>query len=237
MSAHYFVADAHLGAGRPDGEERLLRFLSTIKGRAESLYILGDLFDFWFDYRTVMPKFGFAVLTRLAELEQAGTELHFVRGNHDFRFRGLPDHMPGISVVGDEMEAVVDGRRVFLCHGDALDRGFVPRLFRALMRNPVSNALYSLLHPDVGFWLAHWVADRSRDIGAKSYLLEDMARFAQEKLAAGFDVVVMAHSHVPELRRFDRGEYLNVGDWVKDSSYGLMRDGVLSLERFEGAGP
>jgi UDP-2,3-diacylglucosamine hydrolase len=236
LSAHYFVADAHLGAGRVEAEQRLLRFLVSLKGRADSLYILGDLFEFWLEYGAVIPKRGFAALARLAELRDGGTRLVYLKGNHDFWFKDFFRRELGVESVHDHLEAVVDGRRVFLCHGDELDRGFVPRFFRMLMRSRVNGALYSLIHPDIGMGFARWVAGRSRAGGPKLHLLEDMARFAQVRIDAGCDVVMMAHSHVPEVRRLGRGVYVNIGDWLTSFTYGVIRNGVVSLERFE-AGP
>jgi len=228
-------SDVHPGAVGPEGEARLLEFLATIQGQADSLYLLGDMFEFWFEYRTVIPKRGFGLLARLAELRRAGTALFFLKGNHDFWFQSFLQRELGAESVHDELETTIDGKRVHLSHGDGLDRGAVPRLFRALMRNQVNGALYSLFHPDVGVGLARWVARRSRELSARPYLLEDMARFAQAKLAAGCDVVFMAHSHVPEERRFGAGVYINVGDWIRSLTYGVIRDGEASLERF-GAG-
>jgi UDP-2,3-diacylglucosamine hydrolase len=102
------------------------------------------------------------------------------------------------------------------------------------MRNRVSGALYALLHPDIGVGLAEGVARTSRDYSAKPELVEAMARFAAEKLATGFDAVILGHSHVPELRHVGAGVYLNVGDWVKHFTYGVMRDGAVALEEFRG---
>jgi len=169
-------------------------------------------------------------MARLAELTRAGTRIVYLRGNHDFWFRGFLERELGVETPGDELAAEIDGRRVFLAHGDGLDKGFVPRVFRRLMRSRMNGALYSLIHPDVGIGLAQWVAGRSRDLEAKLYLCEDMARFAQAKLGQGFDIVMMGHSHVPETRQFTNGIYVNVGDWIRSFSYGVIRDGAAGLE-------
>ncbi len=233
MSAHYFVSDAHIGARPGQSEARLLSFLETIRGAAESLYLLGDMFEFWFEYRHVIPKQGLRLLSLLAELRRQGTAIGYLKGNHDFRFEDFLARQLGTEAA-DELDATIDGRRVYLAHGDALDCGLVPRLFRGLMRSRLNRALYSLLHPDLGIGLAYRVALLSRDLGAKPYLQEAMARFASEKLDAGFDIVIMGHSHVPEMRELGPGVYVNIGDWVRNFTYGRMEDGRVTLERFDG---
>jgi len=233
LSEHYFVSDAHIGGGSPDAEQRLFRFLESIRGRAESLYILGDLFEFWFEYGRAIPKLGFRALAELAELRRTGTRIGYLKGNHDFWFKDFWRRELGAEAA-DELDLTLDGKRVFLAHGDRLDRGFVPRFFRALMRNRLNGWLYSLLHPDLGIGLAQAVARTSRVESTKPSLVEDMARFAGSRLAAGFDIVILGHSHVPEVRQLGNGVYLNVGDWLTHFTYGVIRDGVPSLEVFDG---
>jgi UDP-2,3-diacylglucosamine hydrolase len=211
----------------------LFRFLDSLRGRADSLFVLGDLFEFWIEYGRAIPKSGFRALSLLDELHRSGTRIGYLKGNHDFWFKDFLARELG-AVAQDALDVTLDDRRFYLAHGDALDRGLVPRFFRGLVRNPVNGFLYSLLHPDVGIGLAQRIAERSRQLSAKPYLLEAMAGFARQKLGAGYDVVVLGHSHVPELRQFGSGVYLNTGDWIVHSSYGVMRDGVLALEEFAG---
>jgi UDP-2,3-diacylglucosamine hydrolase len=232
LSAHYFVSDAHIGGGSPDAEQRLFRFLESIRGRAESLHILGDLFEFWFEYGRAIPKPGFRALAELAELARTGTRIGYLKGNHDFWFKDFWRRELRAE-ASDELDVTLDGKRVFLAHGDTMDRAFVPRFFRVLMRSRLNGWLYSQLHPDIGIGLALAVARANRVKGANPGLVEDMARFAADKLASGFDIVIMGHSHVPEVRRLAGGVYLNVGDWMTHFTYGLIRDGVPSLEKFE----
>lgn len=232
MSAHYFVSDAHIGGGNPDAEQRLFRFLESIRGKAESLHILGDLFEFWFEYGRAIPKPGFRALAELAELARTGTRIGYLKGNHDFWFKDFWRRELGAE-ASDELDVTLDGKRVFLAHGDTMDRAFVPRFFRVLMRSRLNGWLYSQLHPDIGIGLALAVARANRVKGAKPGLVEDMAGFAADKLASGFDIVIMGHSHAPELRKLAGGVYLNVGDWMTHFTYGLIRDGVASLQRFE----
>ena len=235
MSAHYFVSDAHIGGGNPDAEQRLFRFLESIRGKADSLHILGDLFEFWFEYGRSIPKPGFRALAELSELNRTGTRIGYLKGNHDFWFKDFWQRELGAEAA-DELDVVLDGKRVFLAHGDTLDRAFVPRIFRVLMRSRIDGWLYSLLHPDIGIGLALAVARANRVKNSKPSLVEDMAKFAEGKLASGFDIVILGHSHVPEVRRLAGGVYLNVGDWMTHFTYGVIRDGIPLLETFEDAG-
>ena len=232
MSAHYFVSDAHIGGSSPDAEQRLFRFLESIRGNADTLHILGDLFEFWFEYGRAIPKPGFQALSELAELRRTGTRIGYLKGNHDFWFKDFWRRELGAEAA-DELDVTLDNKRVYLAHGDALDRAFVPQFFRVLMRSRIDGWLYSMLHPDVGIGLALAVARASRVKSAKPSLVEDMARFAVSKIESGFDIVIMGHSHVPEFRQLEHGAYLNVGDWMTHFTYGAIRGGVASLEVFE----
>ncbi|MEO0067709.1 MAG: UDP-2,3-diacylglucosamine diphosphatase [candidate division WOR-3 bacterium] len=232
MSGHFFISDAHLGSRTPAAERRLADFLSSIKGRASSLYILGDLFEFWFSYKRVMPSAGLGILSQIAELRRNGTRVILFKGNHDVWLDERLKQELGFEGFYDELETEIDGKRVFLMHGDALDKEFLPRVFRSLMRSRLNARLFSLLHPDIGIGLARWIARKSREKGAKPSLVLGMQGFAKDKISQGFDFVIMGHSHIPERLEFEGGIYLNIGDWVKSFTYGLLDNGRLSLERF-----
>ncbi len=231
MSAHYVVSNAHLGAAPRGTEERLLAFIDTIRGSADSLYILGDLLDFWFEYGRAIPKHGFRVLAELVHLRRAGTRVVYLAGNHDLRFRDFLSRELGIEAA-TVLDVRLDGRRVWMSHGDEVDSRPIPALFRRLMRSRINNLLYSFVHPDVGIGFASWIARRSRARGQDDFLREEMARYAESRIAEGFDIVVTGHLHVPELRRLGDGYYLRTA-WLHDCSYGVIRDGVPALERFE----
>ncbi len=213
-------------------EKRLGEFLFSIRGRADSLYILGDLFEFWFEYHRVVPFAGMGVLAQLAELQRLGTRVVFLRGNHDVWYQGVLKREFGFDGFYDELRVVIDGKRVFMMHGDALDRNFVPKVFRFLMRNRLNSRLFSLLHPDIGIGMARWIARRSREM-VRPMLADDMRNFARQRIEEGFDLVVMGHSHLPELVQFGEGFYLNTGDWLGNFTYGVLEDGKVSLERYQ----
>ncbi len=228
------MSDAHVGAGPAAAEDRLVRFIDSLRGRADSLYILGDLFEFWFEYGRVIPKRGFRVLAALSGLVSAGTRLTYLKGNHDFWFGEFLGRELGGARAADRLEETIDGRRALVCHGDALDTGLVPRFFRAVMHSRLNARLYSMLHPDLGIGLAEWVAARSRQSAASPELRQRMREFALGRLAAGFDLVVMGHTHEPELVEQGGRAYANTGDWLEHFTYCVVRDGQPALERFAG---
>ncbi len=231
MSGHFFISDVHLGSRQADAERRLIDFLASLRGRAAALYILGDLFEFWFEYQRVIPMSGLRVLALLTELRSSGTRVFLLRGNHDVWFRGFLQQELGLEGFPDEMSIEVEGCRVFVAHGDALDRNFIPRVFRRLMRSRINGALFSLLHPDIGIGVARYIARRSRAQGAKPELVTALREFARCKIADGYQVVIMGHSHIPERVEFPGGVYLNVGDWLRNFTYGLLENGTVRLER------
>lgn len=237
MSAHFFISDAHLaGTGRL-AEHRLEKFLEHIKGKADSLYILGDLFEFWFEFRAVMPKSGLKILTRLADLRRSSTKVFLFRGNHDLWFGKALQQEVGVEGFFDELDTVIDGLRVYLAHGDRIDQGVVSRFFRALMGNRFNAFLFSLLHPDIGVVLARRVASFSRTLMLRRQVTkivqERLAEFARREIEQGFDIVMLGHTHLPEIKRFDKGVYVNVGDWLSSFTYGVIRDGKVSLEQWQ----
>jgi len=233
LSAHYFISDAHLGAAPPESEARLARFLAGLEGRTDTLWVLGDLFDFWFEYGRAIPKHGFRVLAALGRLRQSGTAVTCLAGNHDLRFTGFFREQLGVETAV-EARVELDGRRVLMRHGDEVDHRHLSRLFRILMRSRLNNALYGLIHPDLGIALAGWVTRRSRRRPPDATLADRMREHGRVCLREGNDIVILGHLHRPELTRLPEGVYLNTGDWLKNFSYGVMRDGEIALERFAG---
>ncbi|HTY09239.1 MAG TPA: UDP-2,3-diacylglucosamine diphosphatase, partial [Candidatus Edwardsbacteria bacterium] len=167
-SSIYFLSDAHLGAG-PDAAEALkkqhLRSLcDRVKADRADLYIVGDLFDFWFEYRTVVQRQHLDVIAMLKDLRAAGIAVTFIAGNHDFWVGRFFERDLGIRVVRTWCELAIGGQRLFLAHGDGLERGDrgYRFLLKPLLRNPVSIWLFGLLHPDLAVPLARWISRTSR---------------------------------------------------------------------------
>ena len=236
----YFISDAHLGGDPPDVEEKkeknLLSFLDHIQDKSEVLYIVGDLFDLWFEYRRAVPNCYFKILKKLSDLKETGTRIVLIAGNHDVWTGPYLSREIGLDVRQESCEAEHQGLSFFISHGDGMaagERGY--RIQRWIMCNPVCIWLYKLLHPDLGIPLARWVSgwsrgqSKSKPPGWNSQAYRDAAI---KKLEEGYDVVVLAHIHFPTLEDIEGKYYLNTGDWIDNFSYGRLSDGRLTLEKW-----
>lgn len=235
----YFISDAHLGAHdqktEKRKEEKLLSFLEDVKAEGEVLYVLGDLFEFWFEYQDSMPKHYFRILSKLEEITDAGIEVNYVVGNHDFWLGDFLAKYLGIRIYKQGLTVSHQGKSIFLIHGDGLakkDVGY--RILRKVLRNPVCIWLYRLLSPDIAIPLAKWVAGRSREHTQrrKKHYLEDYQKYAQEKIKQGHDVVIMGHTHHPEFVNLEKGTYINLGDWFENFSYAVLTNQGFKLRKY-----
>jgi len=237
MKSAYFISDIHLGShtGCSSGKrlELLLDFLVTIKADASHLFIVGDLFDFWFEYMTVVPRGHFELLFALRKLREQGVEIRMLRGNHDFWINSFFEEELGIPLNDDYLDIELDGKRFYISHGDGLaedDKGY--RLLKRILRSPFNIKLFRLIHPDLGHALATFSSKLSRDHGPGRDDREDYARFARTLFQKGYDCVVLGHTHAPALLHEGRHVYLNTGDWMTVFTYGKFSGGELTLEHW-----
>jgi UDP-2,3-diacylglucosamine hydrolase len=234
--AAYFISDAHLGLEIVGGEKReaaLLDFLAAISSRAGQLFIVGDLFDFWIEYRRAIRPDYFPVLAALSNLVRSGTEIHYCLGNHDFAVGAFMEETIGIKVHPEGFEGVVQGKQIYVIHGDDLRPGDrATRVLRRILTNRALQTLYKTLHPDLGVPLGEAFSRLSRN-----YLISDPSpeilavyRAAAGKLlAAGHELVIAGHTHVPELCALPGGLYCNTGSWIRRYCYALMEEGKIGL--------
>lgn len=234
----YFLSDAHLGAATQQKEKlkekHLLAFLEQVKEDGDYLYILGDLFEFWFEYANVVPREHFDILIKLKELTRKGVKITYIAGNHDFWLGDFLPEQIGIKVSREPVSAEHQGKRILLIHGDGLskrDRGY--RILKRILRNRTNIWLYRQLPPDLGIPLAKKVASLSRShTSRKEYQLDDYINFARQKIEQGYNAVVMGHTHCPLMKNLGKGIYLNVGDWIENFTYGKLKGGKFLLEEF-----
>jgi UDP-2,3-diacylglucosamine hydrolase len=236
--AVFFVSDAHLGSG-PNHDLRvrtLVAFLHGLSDRASHLYVLGDLFDFWFEYRHAIPKGHFRVLRALADLVDAGVQVAYLGGNHDFWCGSHLSSEVGLEVHQKPFQTRHQGRRIFLAHGDGIgpgDTGY--RLLKAVLRSRLSVFLYRTLHPDFGIPFAYRVSRISRNHTAgREVLLARMSRhLVAPRYAAGDDAVLIGHIHDPiHLQDARERDFLILGDWLENFTYVRLQGGTFSLERY-----
>ncbi len=236
----YFISDAHLGleiAGGEDREAALIDFLAEISPRAEQLFIVGDLFDFWIEYRRAIRPDYFPALTALDRLVCSGTRVHYCLGNHDFALGPFIEKTIGIEVHRDGFSGCIQGKRIFVTHGDDLRPGDRANLvLRKILRNRGLQALYRMLHPNIGVSLGEFFSRLSRN-----YLISDPApeildayRAAAEGLLnAGHEIVVAGHTHIPELSQLTGGVYCNTGNWIRRYCFARLQEGEISLHAYK----
>jgi UDP-2,3-diacylglucosamine hydrolase len=234
----YFFSDAHLGIGSAEDDRqrelRLIRFLDHIRPDAENIFIVGDLFDYWFEYKTVVPKRYFRLFSKLAELTESGIRVFFIAGNHDFWVKNYFSDELGIEVHRDPIDTEIYGKRFLVHHGDGLlkdDLGY--KILKIILRNRLSIFLFSLIHPDMAGWLARWSSRTSRRYTSnRKYESSGMGDFAAHKIKEGFDFVVMGHNHVPSQQIFGTGVYVNLGDWIFENTYAVFDGKTIKLKKW-----
>jgi len=232
----YFISDAHLGARIPGGEgreEALISFLRETVSGAEYLFILGDLFDFWIEYRTAIRPDYFRVLHALRSLIENGTTVHYCMGNHDFALGPFMSSNLGLHLHPGEFGIRLQGRRLRLLHGEGIRKEDIAnRILRRLLRNHLTQNIYKTLHPALGVSLGSKISGWSRRcnrVDRREKVLEKYRRIAREYLERGDDIVVFGHTHVAELEHFASGIYCNTGSWIRSYPFARLQDGELTL--------
>ncbi len=228
---HVFISDAHIRSERSARANILNRFLREMYGRIDSLYILGDLFEFWFEYNIVFPKDYFKTLATLYNYIQRGKQVHYILGNHEVMTGSLLKNF-GFIIHRQDATLEIYGRRVYLAHGNKIDRRAWTTIWARLLNSKLNHTLYRLIHPDIGVFLAQGIAYLSRRQRRNPRSVKQLERFAREKLE-NVDVVVLAHSHIPACRQFNEHKYyLNTGDWINHFSYGLIDRDRIGIEYY-----
>lgn len=219
----YLVSDAHIGVAPRDVERRFVRFLRELRRHAGSLVINGDLFDFWFEWKSVIPRASFRALAALSELSDSGLEILWVAGNHDCWGGDILRDDVGVQYHLGPWTGELAGWRTRVEHGDGLrereDRGY--RLIRPVMRNPLAIRAFRALHPDWASRLAHGSSGASREYRAKDegrgLRAVAMAELERDR---DIDLLIYGHSHVPALERGLRGGvFANAGSWLDAPTY------------------
>lgn len=241
----YFISDLHLGAAYISdhrAHERLItRFLDTIACDAQRLYMLGDVLDYWWDYRTVVPRGNIRFFGALARLADAGIELTWLKGNHDiWLFDYFRDEL-GVNIVDGLLTTDIDGHRFVMEHGDGVgprSTGF--RLIRSLFRNPVAQKIYASIHPRWTIPFAHRWSHHSRANGGYSRQSDNvcapLAEFSRQYLTdtdPTVDYFVYGHVHEAVDTEIAPGKHMIVlGDWIDKFTYACFDGSVMSLNRF-----
>ncbi len=234
--ALYIFSDVHLGAGPEEKEvlkqQKIAELFKMVKQDGDRLVILGDLFDFWFEYKQAMPKDQFKVLYMLYDLIEQGIKIDYVSGNHDFWMHDFFETQMHIDIHQDFLDLKYENLKLHLIHGDGLspaDKGY--HFLKKVLRNKLNIWLYRQLPPDFAISLAKSVSGSSREYTARRdhhYKL-DYENYAERKLQDGFDFVAIGHLHLPVYKKFESGVYINSGDFINHFSYVKISDNKIEL--------
>jgi UDP-2,3-diacylglucosamine hydrolase len=242
----YFNSDYHLGIPNREHslqrEKRIVSWLDKIKSDAQEIYLMGDLFDFWFEYRYVVPKGYVRLMGKMAEIADSGIPITVFTGNHDMWMFGYFEEELGVKVIHKPETRVWNGKHFYLGHGDGLgpgDSGY--KLIKKVFRNPLCQLAFSLLPSRLGIGLGNFFSGRSRHVNANDdakYLGDEnewLAIYCKEQLAKQhYDYFIFGHRHLPiDIDLGQNSRYINLGDWIRYFTYAEFNGETVSLMRDE----
>ena len=242
----YFASDQHLGAPSIKvsfpREQKFIRWLNQVKEDATAIFLLGDLFDFWFEYKTVVPKGFVRVLGKLAEIRDSGVSIYFFVGNHDLWMRDYLETELNIPIYREPKQFLLNGKKFLIGHGDGLgpgDKGY--KLMKKIFTFKPFQWIFRWLHPDLGLKLGQYLSVKNKLISGDDDVLflgeekEFLIIYCKEKLAQKhYDYFVFGHRHLPIEHQLSKDStYINIGDWVHYYTYGFFEDTKLSIREFE----
>ncbi len=242
----YFASDFHLGI--PDREMSLKReklvvkWLDEIKRDAAEVYLMGDMFDFWFEYRTVVPKGYTRLLGKIAELCDSGIPVTLFTGNHDMWMFDYLENELGVRIFRKPVTREFSGKKFFLAHGDGLgpgDHGY--KFIKKVFASPVCQWLFARIHPNLGIGIANYWSRRSRTANGEKETFkgeenEYLVQFVKHTLKKEyFDYFIFGHRHLPLQIQINRSWYINLGEWVNYFTYAVFDGEKLELKKYEPA--
>ena len=242
----FFASDFHLGMGTPEEsrmrEQRILRWLDEIEPEAEALYLLGDLFDYWFEYKQVVPKGYVRFLGKLAQMVDKGIPVHIFSGNHDVWMFDYLEQELGATVHHKPLTITLKDKLFLLGHGDGLgpgDHGY--KFIKKIFRSPINQWLFARIHPNLALWLMKHFSKTSREsqedegfLGAEK---EWLVQYAERKIKEeSYDYLLFGHRHLPidYLLSNKKSRYLNCGDWIHHNTFLVFDGESLDLKTYEG---
>lgn len=246
----YFASDFHLGI--PDyassliREKKIVAWLEMVSIDASEIFLMGDIFDFWFEYKTVIPKGYVRLLGKIAELTDRGIPIHLFRGNHDVWAFDYLEKEAGVHLHRKPVVKEFDGKKLFLAHGDGLgpgDGGY--KFLKKVFEFKPNQFLFKWLHPDIGARMGLYFSKKSRlanlsKEGKKETKIEPqdemLYEYAKRKIIEypDLDYLIFGHRHIPmQLKVNEKTEMLILGDWISHFSYGVFEDGKMSIRYFK----
>jgi UDP-2,3-diacylglucosamine hydrolase len=243
----FFLSDFHLGAPDPAAslqrEKLIVQFLDEIKINVFAIFIAGDIFDFWYEYKKVVPKGYVRLLGKLAELTDAGIAIHLFVGNHDMWMKNYFQKHLGIPVYFEVKDFIINNKTFYIGHGDGLGPGdHRYKLLKKVFRNPVCQWLFGLLPASIGIGLANYFSSKSREatgITEEKFLGEEnewLITYSKEALKSKkIDYFIFGHRHLPiDFRLSNESRYINLGDWINYYTYAVFDGNELTLKSYTG---
>ena len=242
----YFASDQHFGAPTKylskERESSFIQWLDNIEKDAAVLFLLGDLFDFWFEYKTVVPKGFVRILGKLASIADRGIPIHYFVGNHDLWMKDYFEKELNILVYHKAEEFIFNSKSFFIAHGDGLgpnDNGF--KRMKKLFTNRLAKRLFQALHPDIGMRLGNYFSLKNKLIsGDKNSVFlgeenEWLAIYAKRKLEEKHrDYFIFGHRHIPmQINLNNKSQYINLGDWISHYTYATFDGICLEIKKWE----
>ena len=234
----FFISDIHLSLTNSEEEKQkrnhLINFIHHVTEKKGSLFIVGDLFEFWFEYKFVMPKAYFDILTAFHQARSNGVEIYFIPGNHDYWTREFAEKTIFTQVFQDGYTLELNSKKFLIIHGDGLlsrDMGY--RALRKLFRNRLFVFLYRWLHPDLGYKIAQWISrtgnHRSHSDEYNEAVIRELKEIAQDHGNNGVDYIIMGHYHQTKQVDLENGSLVILGDWLRFHSFGYFDGNEFSL--------
>ncbi|MFM2018580.1 MAG: hypothetical protein RL007_2236 [Bacteroidota bacterium] len=242
----YFASDFHLGipdaATSLEREKRIVRWLTEAEKDAAEIFLVGDLFDAWFEYKRAVPKGFIRLLGKIAEITDKGIPVHVFTGNHDMWMFGYLEKECGVKLYHAPIEREWNGKKFFIGHGDGLgpgDHGY--KFIKKVFRNPAAQWFYARLHPNFGLWLADFFSRKGYDKkdAERDYHGDDkefLMVFCKEYLAKrNADYFIFGHRHLPLDKQVgEKSRYINLGDWIVYNTYAVFDGNELKLLEYKG---
>ena len=248
MKKTYFASDFHLGINARlsslDRERQICRWLDMVSQDAEAIYLVGDVFDYWFEYKSVIPKGFSRILGKLAEVRDKNIPIYFFTGNHDmWMFRYFEDEL-GIPIYRQPIVREIQGKTFFIGHGDGLGPGdYGYKMIKKVFANKICQWLFARLHPNFGLWLMNFFSGKSRDAQdpsvEKQFLGENnewLVVYTNKKIeTTPADYFIFGHRHLPIdwMLKNEKSRYINLGDWLFQNTYAVFDGTNIFLQTFE----
>jgi len=240
----YFASDFHLGIPNiresHKREKQIVKWLTEIEKDAKAIYLVGDIFDFWFEYNKVIPKGFVRLLGKIASLTDNGIPVHLFVGNHDLWMRDYLETEIGVSIHHGNIIVQEGKKKILIGHGDGLGDGdYFYKILKKIFTSKICQWVFARFHPNFSLTLAHIWSKNSRKSGDKTKFSSKEKEILfgycqQQQQINAIDYYVFGHRHLPlELKIDNKATYINLGEWISQKTYGVLEKGVIKLKTYK----